>query len=332
MRRATLLVAIIVVLAGCSDDSAPKAGGGVTTTLGSHDTTTVPATTSMVPTVSTTTTDGYTLDDQGNRIIGVMSGPIGFTCSNAVFPGGEPPQPVASAIDVASLIANAGPPGVDQDDFFDLYAWSIYFEAADWVSLLGVPRFRDEHPDWYVGAYGHADFVGGHGDWAQLGSGWCDVKPHPGTLPVGVRSLVELWDEDYRQFTVKRTVDGPSDGDLAVIEEMMRSEWVHLVYPPLPSDWRLAGSPDPGSHRVSIEVQEGNCASGQPPVDRDIEVLSVPYGDGLALVVIIDPVEGGALCPGNPWYPIAVDLGEPLGTRALYEATTWPPTVMWPQP
>lgn len=201
-------MAIIVVLAGCSDDSAPKAGGGVTTTLGSHDTTTVPATTSMVPTVSTTTTDGYTLDDQGNRIIGVMSGPIGFTCSNAVFPGGEPPQPVASAIDVASLIANAGPPGVDQDDFFDLYAWSIYFEAADWVSLLGVPRFRDEHPDWYVGAYGHADFVGGHGDWAQLGSGWCDVKPHPGTLPVGVRSLVELWDEDYRQFTVKRTVTG----------------------------------------------------------------------------------------------------------------------------
>jgi len=324
-------VGIFVVLAGCSDDFAPTAGGGVTTTLESPDTTTVPATTSTVPAVTTTTTDGYTLDDQGNRIVGVRSGPVGFTCSHAVFPGGDPPQPVASAIDVASLIANAGPPGVDQDDFFDLYAWSIYFEAADWVSLLGVPLFRDEHPDWYGGAYGHAVFVGGHGRWVQLGSGWCDVKPHPGTFPVAVRSLVELWFEDYRQFTVQRTLDGPSDGDWAVIEEMQRSDWVHLVYPPLPSDWRLADSPDPGSHRVSIEVREGTCASGQPPVDRDIEVFSVPYEDGLALVVIIEPVASGALCPGNPWYPITVDLGEPLGTRALYEARTWPPALVWPR-
>ena len=331
--RVALVLVTVLVLGGCAADTEPSPTGGPVGT-GGASTRTSAVVTSTTATPRTTTADDP-IDALGRRLIVASAGPVFYTCGWAIFPDGEPPRSVSKpAVDVDSLIGSAGLPGVDQDDFFQLYEWSAILVATDWISLLGFPLAGAEHSDWYPGAFGTAEFVRNESsDWKQLSSGWCDVTPHPGVPPEATRSLVELMPDDWRRFLVRRTVEGPADTDWAVIEEMQRSDWVELVYPPRPSEWRRAPGlpPDPDSHLLPMEINESNCASGQPPSDRDIDVISVPYQGGLSLVVMVEPVAGGALCPGNPWYPITVDLGEPLGDRALYDGKTWPPQAIWPQ-
>jgi hypothetical protein len=52
----------------------------------------------------------------------------------------------------------------------------------------------------------------------------------------------------------------------------------------------------------------------------------------VSIVVLIEPLEGGGRCPGNPGFPLEVDLGEPLGDRTVLDVSVqpgverpWPP-------
>ncbi|MDQ3782084.1 MAG: hypothetical protein M3349_03995 [Actinomycetota bacterium] len=92
-------------------------------------------------------------------------------------------------------------------------------------------------------------------------------------------------------------------------------------------------TPDPASTELAAWIVERNCAGGQPPIGRDIVPVVTTDVDKVTITVLVEPVQGGAECPGNPWHPISIDLPEPLGDRSLFDGGVvphlerpWPPT------
>ena len=82
---------------------------------------------------------------------------------------------------------------------------------------------------------------------------------------------------------------------------------------------------DPSSSTLQIEIMERNCANGEPPVGREVvEVVDVT-DEAITITVLVEPVPGLADCPSNPWHPVTVELGEPLGDRRLVDGSTIPP-------
>jgi hypothetical protein len=95
-----------------------------------------------------------------------------------------------------------------------------------------------------------------------------------------------------------------------------------------------ATAPDPAADRILISAWENNCASGQAPQGREVRPVVLDADDeAVWIVVLVEPVRGGATCPGNPAFPLEVPVDGPLGDRTVYDASTspalarpWPPT------
>lgn len=89
--------------------------------------------------------------------------------------------------------------------------------------------------------------------------------------------------------------------------------------------------PDPESSELDVWIQELACANGQAPTDRDIIPVVVEDEQRIVITVLVEPVEGDATCPGNPWHPVTVTLEEPLGNRQILDGVTVPPQPLdWP--
>lgn len=91
--------------------------------------------------------------------------------------------------------------------------------------------------------------------------------------------------------------------------------------------------PDPASIELPVLIQERACASGLPPVDREVVPVVTETDDTIEIAMLVAPVKGGADCPSNPWHPTTVTLASPLGERTVIDASTqpgiertWPPT------
>ena len=90
--------------------------------------------------------------------------------------------------------------------------------------------------------------------------------------------------------------------------------------------------PDPDSTTLHLTINELNCASGQAPVDRDVVPVVVEFAQRIEITTLVAPVAGDADCPGNPWFPVVVELDQPLGDRVVVDMVeppgtelTWPP-------
>jgi hypothetical protein len=99
--------------------------------------------------------------------------------------------------------------------------------------------------------------------------------------------------------------------------------------------WVLDPDSDPAASGTELHVliNERACASGEPPVGREILPIVLEEPDTITITVLVEPVSGGADCPSNPWHPITIDLSEPVGDRTLFDASVapriernWPPS------
>ena len=46
---------------------------------------------------------------------------------------------------------------------------------------------------------------------------------------------------------------------------------------------------------------------------------------------MVEPVSGAAECPGNPWFPVTVELDAPLGDRTVVDGHMYPrEDLSWP--
>ncbi|GMQ86269.1 MAG: hypothetical protein BMS9Abin07_1842 [Acidimicrobiia bacterium] len=91
--------------------------------------------------------------------------------------------------------------------------------------------------------------------------------------------------------------------------------------------------PDPQSSTLDVLLMERACANGEPPVGREIRPVVLPGEETIEIILLIEGVEGGATCPGNPWHATTIDIGEPIGERTLVDRHVspglirpWPPT------
>lgn len=91
--------------------------------------------------------------------------------------------------------------------------------------------------------------------------------------------------------------------------------------------WLDPGAPAPTRDgvEVSILVREQVCASGRSPEGRLLAPTIVLRADAIEVAIGIHRRAGGQDCPGNPTYPMRLRLPEPLGARALFDASQYPP-------
>lgn len=86
-----------------------------------------------------------------------------------------------------------------------------------------------------------------------------------------------------------------------------------------------AHQPDPEGSTLSVLITERACAGGQPPEGREVIPVVVETETEVRIAVLVAPVRGGATCPGNPFYPVEIQLDQPLGDRRIFDARTIPP-------
>jgi hypothetical protein len=95
------------------------------------------------------------------------------------------------------------------------------------------------------------------------------------------------------------------------------------------ASWRVdpATPPAPGDTALHLLGTELACANGKPPqAARILDPIVLPGDQAITIALLVRQVPGGADCPGNPEFPITIDLAEPLGSRALFDGSTVPPT------
>ena len=91
------------------------------------------------------------------------------------------------------------------------------------------------------------------------------------------------------------------------------------------ASWRLdpARPLDPGSTEVAVLALELACASGAPPWDRLQPPIVIESADAVTIAIVTLKARN-ADCPGNPEFPVVVDLSAPLGGRALFDGSAYP--------
>ncbi len=83
--------------------------------------------------------------------------------------------------------------------------------------------------------------------------------------------------------------------------------------------------PDATTQVFDALVTEMSCNSGQPADGRIVGPQIVRTADTVLVVFAVRPRPGGHDCQGNPSTRVTVDLGEPLGDRALLDGGRLPP-------
>lgn len=89
--------------------------------------------------------------------------------------------------------------------------------------------------------------------------------------------------------------------------------------------------PDPETDQISVLATENACAGGGPPDDRQVKpVILSEDAHAISIVILVEPTQGATTCPGNPAFPVEVQLGSAIGDRDILDASVYPPERQWP--
>jgi hypothetical protein len=92
--------------------------------------------------------------------------------------------------------------------------------------------------------------------------------------------------------------------------------------------WRLDPSfpgPAAGDRTIHALINERACAGGRPPDGRVLPPAITVSADRITITVLVRSLPGGNDCPGNPDFPVEIELTEPLGARSLFDGGVFPP-------
>ncbi len=91
------------------------------------------------------------------------------------------------------------------------------------------------------------------------------------------------------------------------------------------ADVRLAETPSASDTELTLLVMERRCASGRSAEGRiDLDELTLTEDEVRVRVSVRPPPGDAQECPGNPWTPFTIELGEPLGDRTVVDANLVP--------
>lgn len=90
--------------------------------------------------------------------------------------------------------------------------------------------------------------------------------------------------------------------------------------------WRLdpANPPDRSATTVSVLAQEKACASGKAPGSRMLPPVVLLTADAITIAIEVRKRSGEPDCQANPEVPVVVQLSEPLGSRHLFDGSSFP--------
>jgi hypothetical protein len=89
--------------------------------------------------------------------------------------------------------------------------------------------------------------------------------------------------------------------------------------------FELTGRPDADATVVTLDATENACASGRLPEGRDVRAIVAGItDDSVSILVLVEPPTGDQDCQGNPSFAVEVELPEPLGDRAVVDASLQP--------
>jgi hypothetical protein len=92
-----------------------------------------------------------------------------------------------------------------------------------------------------------------------------------------------------------------------------------------------SSSPDPSATTFTVLATEVNCAGGGPPTDRDVRAVVVDESEkAVAVLILVEPVQGAVTCQGNPDFPFEVELPSAIGDREVLDASGYPFEARWP--
>jgi hypothetical protein len=82
---------------------------------------------------------------------------------------------------------------------------------------------------------------------------------------------------------------------------------------------------DAASARLTAQVNERECTSGRDPERFLHEPFLVETSDSVTIYWTSEPPEGARDCQGNPSIDRVVELRQPLGTRVVFDGSSYPP-------
>lgn len=85
---------------------------------------------------------------------------------------------------------------------------------------------------------------------------------------------------------------------------------------------------DAASARLTAQVNERECTSGRDPERFLHQPLVVETSEKVTIYWTSEPPKGGQDCQGNPPIDKVVELKQPLGTRLVFDGSTYPPREM----
>ncbi len=95
-----------------------------------------------------------------------------------------------------------------------------------------------------------------------------------------------------------------------------------------PAEWAFDPAqprPDASTQVFDALVTELSCNSGQPADGRIVGPEIIRTADQVLVIFAVRPRPGAHDCPSNPSTRVRVDLGEPVGERALLDGGRFPP-------
>lgn len=157
--------------------------------------------------------------------------------------------------------------------------------------------------------------------------GWHIVSEEPDRIHALARIPGGYVSRSYRRAFVAATFERVGDRPTPDTLEECRPEVV--IGRRIPAMWELAVEPSPGDTRLIVMAVEMACSSGRK-LTPDNTQLDVEYTeDAISIVVTGDPIRGGN-CVDNPPSRLTVELDEPVGERALFDAAVYPPERRYP--
>ena len=84
-------------------------------------------------------------------------------------------------------------------------------------------------------------------------------------------------------------------------------------------------SGDAASARIRAQVSERECTSGRNPARFLRDPVVVETSETVTIYWTSDPATGGQDCQGTPSLDRVVELTQPLGSRVVFDGSTYPP-------
>ena len=90
--------------------------------------------------------------------------------------------------------------------------------------------------------------------------------------------------------------------------------------------------PSPWDSSIQVQANEVACHGTELPSEEDLRVEVIYGREHVAVIMRVISAEGIFTCPGTPTFPYTLELVDPLGDRALVDASSYPPKVVVPRP